>query len=56
MISTASNPARFSSLPKKPPPLESTIVFVSGDFVTKEWRPDMGAMPVSGPTASMSGA
>ena len=55
MIS-ASSPARFNSLPKNPPPLESTIVPVSGDFVTNEWRPDIGAMPVSGPTASISGA
>ena len=55
-MSTASQPARASSVPSRPPALESATAPVSGERVVRWQRPEVGAMVAfSGPTARISG-
>ena len=50
-----SYPAAFNSCPKKPPKYESVNRWVTGDWNTTTERIDGAWVPVSGPTAKMSG-
>ena len=49
-----SQPAFFSSAPKKPPELEQAIAPVKGPLQTTDQRPEVGAIvPVNGPVANI---